>query len=306
MQTTAAKGSSFRAGLAALLANERLFIFLTLAPALLLLGVYIFFPILWSLYLSFFKTRLYNIVEFVGFTNYQAVLENPVFASALWNTLVYCAASVVLTIVLGLAAALLLARPLRGQNAFRAVLFLPYIVPYAAYALLWHWLFDPRYGLVNYLLGFVGIDPIAWLRSRDWVIPAFVIMSVWKRLGFAMVLFLAGMQTIPRDLYDAADIDGAGRWHKFWYVTLPMLRPITLFVAVISLIYSLQLFVEPLVMTHGGPGNSSQSLSYLLYQQAFMNLNIGLASVTAVILCVLTFGLTFVLLRRFDIRDIYK
>lgn len=306
MQTTAAKGSSFRAGLAALLANERLFIFLTLAPALLLLGVYIFFPILWSLYLSFFKTRLYNIVEFVGFANYQAVLENPVFASALWNTLVYCAASVVLTIVLGLAAALLLARPLRGQNAFRAVLFLPYIVPYAAYALLWYWLFDPRYGLVNYLLGFVGIDPIAWLRSRDWVIPAFVIMSVWKRLGFAMVLFLAGMQTIPRDLYDAADIDGAGRWHKFWYVTLPMLRPITLFVAVISLIYSLQLFVEPLVMTHGGPGNSSQSLSYLLYQQAFMNLNIGLASVTAVILCVLTFGLTFVLLRRFDIRDIYK
>lgn len=286
--------------------SDWLFIVVTLAPALILLGVYIFLPILWSLYLSFFKTRLYNVVEFVGLANYQTVLRNPVFWTALSNTMVYCVASVVLTLALGLIAALLLRRPLPGHHAFRAVVFLPYIVPYAAYALLWYWLFDPRYGLVNFFLAAVGIDPIAWLKSRDWVIPAFVIMSVWKRVGFAMVLFLAGMQSIPQDLYDAADIDGAKRWQKFWYVTLPMLSPITLFIAVISLIYSIQLFVEPLVMTHGGPGNSSQSLSYLLYEQAFLNLNIGVASVTSVILCALTFVLTVMLLRRFDIRDIYK
>ena len=174
---------------------------------------------------------------------------------------------VLLTLALGLASALLLERPLAGRDAFRTILFLPYIIPYAAYALLWYWLFDPRYGLVNYLLSFVGIGAVPWLKSSEWVLPAFVLMSVWKRLGFAMVAFLAGLQTIPSELYDAAIMDGAGPWQRFHYVTMPMLSPITLFIAVISIIYSLQIFVEPLVMTHGGPGDSSQTLSYLLYEQ---------------------------------------
>jgi ABC-type sugar transport system permease subunit len=234
------------------------------------------------------------------------LFTDHVFWIALSNTLVYTSASVVLTLALGLASALLLQRPLYGRDIFRTVLFLPYIIPYAAYALLWLWLFDPRYGLVNYLLSFVGVGALPWLKSSQWVLPAFVLMSVWKRLGFAMVVFLAGLQTIPSELYDAAIMDGAGAWQRFWYVTLPMLSPITLFIAVISIIYSLQIFVEPLVMTHGGPGDSSQTLSYLLYEQGYTYLNVGAASVNAVVLCVLTFLFTLALLRRFDIKEVFR
>jgi ABC-type sugar transport system permease subunit len=179
-------------------------------------------------------------------------------------------------------------------------------VPYAAYALIWYWLFEPRYGLVNYLLSFVFVPAIPWLKSSAWVLPAFIIMSVWKRIGFVMVVFLAGLETIPEELYDAATVDGASRWQKFRHVTLPLLSPITLFIAVITMIYSLQIFVEPLVMTKGGPGDSSQTLGFLLYQQGFTYLKIGTASATAVVLCVVTFAFTLVLLRRFRLQEVFK
>jgi multiple sugar transport system permease protein len=290
----------------ALLSNERVFVIVTLFPAVILIGVYIFLPLFYSLYLSFFRTRLFEAAGFAGLDQYATLFTDEVFWIALINTLTYTAASVTFTLVLGLASALLLHRPLVGRDLFRTVMFIPYIIPYAAYALLWYWLFDPRYGLVNYLLSFIGVGAIPWLKSSHWVIPAFVLMSVWKRLGFAMVVFLAGLQTIPSELYDAAIMDGAGAWQKFRHITLPMLSPITLFIAVISLIYSLQLFVEPLVMTHGGPGDSSQSLSYLLYEQGYSYLNVGSASVNAVVLSALTFLLSLVLLRRFDIQEVYK
>ena len=290
----------------ALLSGDRAFVAVTLFPALLIIGVYIYAPLLYSFYLSFFRTRLFSPAKFVGLDQYVLLLTDHVFWIALGNTLAYTATSVLLTLALGMASALLLQRPLAGRDAFRTILFLPYIIPYAAYALLWYWLFDPRYGLVNYLLSFVGIGAVPWLKSSEWVLPAFVLMSVWKRLGFAMVVFLAGLQTIPSDLYDAAIMDGAGPWQRFHYITLPMLSPITLFIAVISIIYSLQIFVEPLVMTHGGPGDSSQTLSYLLYEQGYTYLNVGAASVNAVVLCVLTFLITLALLRRFDIQEVFR
>ncbi|MEP7240435.1 MAG: sugar ABC transporter permease [Devosia sp.] len=288
-----------------LLSSERVFIFTTLAPAVVLLSIYVFFPILYSAYLSFFKTALFTAKRFSGFDNYVQVFSKTLFWTALGNTLVYTAVSVVLTLALGLLAAVVLNGPIRGRNAYRTILFIPYIIPYAAYALLWYWLFDPRYGLINYLLSFVGIDAIAWLKSKNWVIPAFILMGLWKRLGFTMVLFLAGLQNIPAELHDAATVDGANRWQRFRYVTLPVLAPITLFSAVIALISALQIFVEPLVMTHGGPGDSSQSLGYLIYQQGFVYTNVGQASVTALVLCALTFGFTWLLLRRFDSKDVF-
>ncbi len=290
----------------ALFANERFFIVVSLMPTIVLIGVYIYGPILYSIYLSFFKTTMLAPTRFVGLQKYVDVVTDPLFWTSLTNTLYYSVGSVVLTLVLGLAVALLLFERLPGRDLVRTAMFVPYIIPYAAYALLWLWLFDPHYGLVNYLLGFVHINPIAWLKSRSWVIPAFILMSVWKRVGFAMIVFLAGLQTIPTELYDSARIDGANRWQAFRHITLPMLSPVTLFTAVISLIYSLQLFVEPLVMTNGGPGNSSFSLGYMLYQQGFAYNDVGGASVTAVILCALTFLISFILLRRFDIRELYK
>ncbi len=285
--------------------SRQFFVVATLAPALLLLSVYVFFPTLYSFYLSLFKTKLFTPVQFVGLQQYATVLRDPFFWYALRNTLLYTVGSVSLTVVLGLGVALLLEGKIRGKALFRSAFFLPYVLPYAAYALLWYWLFDPGFGLVNYLLSFLGISPIPWLQSSTWVIPGFILMSVWKRLGFAMVLFMAGLQTIPDELYDAATVEGVNSWTKFRYITLPLLSPITLFVTIMSVIYSMQLFVEPFIMTKGGPGGASLSIVYLIYQQGFSSLNIALGSATAVILFVLIFSATMFLMKRFDIEDIY-
>lgn len=283
--------------------SKWLFVGLTLVPALAVLSVFVFWPIVYSTYLSFFRTRLFDPVEFVGLAQYTSVLGSPLFWTATRNTLVYTAGSLVLSIGLGLGLALLLQRAIRGTALYRTAFFLPYVVPYAAYALLWFWLLDPRYGFVNYVLGYLGLGPVPWLQSTDWVIPAFVLMSVWKRIGFVCVILLAGLQTVPTELYDAVAVDGGGAWAKFRYVTWPMLLPITLFVAVIQLIYSLQIFVEPYVLTQGGPGTSSLSMAQLLYNQAFGTLNIGQSSVTAVAMLVLIGGSSAVLFRLLNPKE---
>lgn len=280
-----------------LLDSKWFFISLTLLPALVILSIYVFWPILYSVYLSFFKTRLFKPVEFVGLEQYRAVLSDPLFWTATRNTVLYTFGSLVLSVSLGLFLSILLQRVVRAAPLYRTAFFVPYVVPYAAYALLWFWLLDPRYGFVNYILGFLGIGPIPWLQSPDWVIPAFVVMSLWKRIGFVCIVFLAGLQTVPTELYDAVALDGGGAWAKFRYVTWPMLIPITLFVSVIQLIYSLQIFIEPYVMTQGGPGNSSLSMAQLLYQQAFGSLNMGQSSVTAVAMLVLIGAMSAVLFR---------
>jgi len=281
------------------------FIPITLAPALIILGAYVYYPTLFSLYLSFFKTQLYKTVEFVGLEHYLSLFHDQVFRIAFKNTLVYSVGAVSGTIVVGLGMALLLDSPLKGKDIFRSTFFMPYVIPFAAHALLWYWILDPRYGLVNHVLGFFGINPIPWLQSRSWVLPAFILMDVWKRSGFAMVLFLAGLQTIPDELYDAATVDGASEWKKFWKVTLPLLRPVTLFVVIMSLLHTLQLFVEPFLMTKGGPGQASLSVVYLIYREGFRTLNIGRSSAMAVILFLVIFIITILLIQFFDIEEIY-
>ncbi len=281
------------------------FIPLTLAPALIILGAYVYYPTLHSFYLSFFKTQLFSAVEFVGLKHYIDILKDPVFLVAFKNTLLYSLGAVAGTIVFGLGMALLLDSPLKGKDIFRSTFFMPYVIPFAAHALLWYWLLDPRYGLVNYVLGFLGFDPIPWLQSRKSVLPAFILMDVWKRSGFAMVLFLAGLQTIPDELYDAATVDGASEWKKFWSVTLPLLRPVTLFVVIMSMLHTLQLFVEPFLMTKGGPGNASISVVYLIYREGFRTLNIGRSSAMAIVLFLVILIFTLLLIQFFDIEEIY-
>ena len=277
----------------------------TLAPALIILLTYVYFPTIYSFYLSFFKTRLISTENFIGFEHYIKVLNDPVFRKALWNTILYSVGAIAGTLILGLGLAILLDSPLRGKGIFLTAFFLPYIIPFTAHTLLWYWLLDPRYGLVNYLLSLIGIKSIPWLTSSSWVLPAFILMDIWKRFGFAMVLFLAGLQTIPDDLYDAATVDGASGWAKFRFITLPLLSPVTLFLIVISFLHTFQLFVEPFVMTKGGPAYASISVVYLIYQEGFRTLNIGRSSAMAVILFILIFVLTIALVRRFDIEEMY-
>ena len=285
--------------------NRVHFIPLTLAPAIIILAAYVYYPALYSFYLSLHRTRLFSTVEFNGFGHYISIFNDPVFWKALSNTVIYSAGAIIGTIIVGLGLAIILDGPLRGKNLFRTAFFIPYVIPFAAHALLWYWLFDPRYGLVNIILGLVGFDAIPWLTSRDWVLPAFILMDIWKRSGFAMVLFLAGLQTIPDELYEAAVIDGANIWQKFRRITIPLLSPITLFVVIISFLHTFQLFVEPFIMTKGGPGNASVSVVYLIYQEGFRALNIGRSSAMAVVLFIIIFLLTIILVRRFDIKDLY-
>lgn len=285
--------------------SRHYFVPVTLAPALIILAAYVYYPALYSLYLSLFKTRLYQTKDFLGFGHYVSIFNDPLFWKALANTTLYSIGAIAGTIIVGLLIALILDSPLRGKDLFRTAFFIPYIIPFAAHALLWYWLLDPRYGLVNYLLGFVGIDPIPWLTSREWVLPAFILIDIWKRAGFAMVLFLAGLQTIPDELYEAAVIDGASIWQKFRKITLPLLSPVTLFVVIMSFLHTFQLFVEPFVMTKGGPGNASVSVVYLIYQEGFRTLNIGRSSAMAVVLFLIIFILTILLMRRFDIEELY-
>jgi multiple sugar transport system permease protein len=278
----------------------------TIGPALLILLAFVYLPSLYSFFLSFYKTKLFVPVDFVGLKNYISVLKDPIFIKALKNTVLYSIGAITGTIVCGLGLALILDSKVRGKDLFRTAFFIPYILPYAAFTLLWYWMFDPRYGLVNYVLNILSIQAVPWLQSSSWVIPAFILMDIWKRAGFAMVLFLAGLQTIPPELYDSATVDGAGEVAKFRHITFPLLAPVTLFVVIMSFLHTFQLFTEPFVMTKGGPNNASISLVYLMYQVGFTALNVGRSSAIAVILFILIFILTIIIVRRFDIEEIYS
>jgi ABC-type sugar transport system permease subunit len=282
------------------------FSIIILVPILGFFLIYVYFPTLYSFYLSLFKTRLITPVNFIGFQHYLDVLKDSYFWSALKNTFFYTVGAVIGNFVFGLGLALLLDSKIAGKIFFRSIFFIPYIIPYATLVILWWWLLDPVYGLINYLLSSIGIQAIPWLSSSNWVIPSFILINIWKRVGFNAVLFIAGLQTIPEELYEAATVDGANWWCKFRYITLPLLRPITLFVISMTMIYSLQLFIEPFVMTQGGPGHASTSVVYLLYQTAFASYNMGKASAIAVILFVIISLLTFILMRHFKTKDIYE
>ena len=284
--------------------NKKLFVPVTLLPALLILGGYTYFPALYSVVLSLFRTRLFSPVSFIGVNHYIEVFRDSLFWQGVWNTVVYSFWAIVGSIVLGLLLALLLHSKLRGKAFFRTAFFAPYIIPVAASTLLWYWLYDPRYGLVNIVLGWFSIPAIPWITSRSWVIPAFVILDIWKRAGFNMVIFVSGLTTIPEELYDSGLVDGANVFQRFFHITLPMLKPVTLFAVVMAFLHTFQLFTEPYVMTKGGPGNASISVVYQIYVTGFRNMNVGRGSAIAVILFVIIFIITFIMIRKYDAREI--
>ncbi len=268
---------------------------LFLGPSLLLFGLFVYFPLLSSGYISLTK---WNIVAptkpFVGLQNYERLFADPRFATILKNTAVYSVGVVGIGMLLGLGLALLLNRQMAARGFYRTAIFSPYVTSTAAIALLWTWIFEPQYGLMNALLRALLIPAPGWLTSTEWALPAIMIMTIWHNLGYNMVIFLAGLQNVPEELYEAARIDGATRPRLFWHITLPLLSPISFFLVVTGLIASFQVFDAVAVMTQGGPLDSTNVFVFFLYQHAFQYFEFGYASSLAMVLFTIIMALTVV------------
>lgn len=271
-------------------------------PALAVIALFFVLPVLAALALSVTDFDIYALADrgnlrFVGLGNYAKLLADPLFWKALGNTFYFVLVGVPLSIAASLTAALLLqSRLARFKGFFRTAFFAPVVTTVVAVAVIWRYLFHTRYGLVNWALAGLGVDPIDWLGDPHWAMPTIILFAVWKNFGYNMIIFIAGLQAIPEDLYEAARIDGAGAWAQLRHVTLPLLGPVLLLVGILTMAGYFQLFAEPYVMTQGGPLESTVSVLYLMYEQGFKWWNLGIASAVAFILFVLMAGITSSLL----------
>jgi len=266
--------------------------YLFATPAILGLALFTLGPILMSAVYSLTRYEILTPATWAGLENYRHLFTaDRYFLKAMWNTFYFAAVSVPVNIALALGLALLLNRPIRGRPLYRTAFYLPTVMPMVAGSLLWAWLFNGEYGLVNVVLGYAGLPSVPWLTSEHWSKPALIVMGMWG-VGGGMIIFLAALQGVPRTLYEAAEIDGAGAWTSFWHVTLPMISPAMFFMAVMGLIGALQVFTQAYLMTQGGPVNSTLFYVLHLYREAFENLHMGYASAMAWVLFVVILAVT--------------
>ena len=276
--------------------------YLFLVPGVIIFSVFTMAALIFAIYLTFHR---WSIIEpekpYVGLQNYEDMIHDERFVQSVVNTVYFTGASVPLTMAIGLALALLLNQPIRGRALFRTAYYLPVITPFVVSALLWKWLYNGDFGLFNYYLikGHIIDEPLLWLSDKNLAMPAVVLMTVWSGVGFSMVVYLAGLQSIPAQLYESAKIDGAGVLKRIWYVTIPMLRPTTLFLLVIGIIGSLQVFTQIFVMTSGGPVNRTTTMVYYMYLWAFKYYDMGYASTLAFALFLMLLAFTAFQLRLF-------
>lgn len=269
-----------------------------LLPNLLGFAVFTFFPVLAALLISFTDWDLLQPPVWVGLENYRTLFADPLFGQVLKNTALYVLGTVPLQMALALAVALALNQRIPGQLFFRTAYFMPVVASTVAVALVWRWIFNYDFGLLNSFLYMVGVqDPPNWLGSTRWALPSIIIMSIWQQVGYSMVLFLAGLQGVPQQLYEAAKIDGAGPWARFLFITLPMLSATTFFVLVIGVINSFQVFDQALIMTQGGPANATNTIVYHIYRNAFQFFKMGYASAMAWVLFAIIFAVTLMQFR---------
>lgn len=266
-----------------------------LLPSLIIFGAFTVYPIFYSLYLSFFNASLLSANRtYVGLNNYINLLQNPTFEKAVKNTLHYTVGVVPVGIALSLAIAVLLNNKLRFRSFFRAAFFAPVVTSMVAVSIVWTWMLEPNYGLVNGLLAKIGIAGPGWLTDPAWAMTSVILLSIWKNLGFNMVIFLAGLQSIPAEINESADLDGVTAFQRVRFITIPMMRGPIGFAVIVSIIKSMQVFGQIYVMTGGGPANSTMVIVYYLYQQAFEFYRSGYASAVAWVLFVVILLLTLV------------
>ena len=270
---------------------------LFLLPSAVPLFMFSLFPMFSSLWTSLHSWNLLSPMEWVGIGNYKALLNDPSVWRAFGNTLYYIVGYLPIVYVGGLTIALALNRAMRGRNLIRGAYFLPVVASWIVVALMWRWLLNPSVGVVNYLLGLIGIDGPGWWTDPMWSMPSVILASAWKDLGFVMVLLLAGLQAIPEDFYEASELDGANAWQRFRYITFPLLTPSTFFVIVISLINGFQVFDQVYAMTDGGPAGSSTVVMLQIYDMTFRYGEAGKASALSWLLFICILVVTVVQVR---------
>ncbi len=279
---------------------------LLVAPNMLLLATFTYRPLVESIRLSLYDWDLISPEKrWVGLENYTDYLSDPTSRYIIRNTLVFTAATVAGTMGIGLGAALLLNQKLRGRNAARTILFAPYVLGGAAVGIIWLFIFDPRFGLVSAILDRFGVPSPNWYNDPNWAMPMVIIVYTWKNLGYATVVYLAGLQSIPRDLYEAARVDGASAWARFRHVTLPGLSPMTFFLLITTMLGSMQAFDIISVMTEGGPLDATKTMVYQVYDEAFVRFRVGDASTVATVLFFILLAVTFLQVRLLERRVNY-
>lgn len=268
---------------------------LFLTPALAILVAFTLYPMAQAVWLSFTDYNLIRAAEFIGLSNYAELFGDPAFWNAFTNTILYAAVVTPVTVILALLFAMMLNQRFRGRAFARTAIFLPFIVSLGIIAIAWAFLLDPNIGLLSYWLGLVGIVPEqGWLSDPRYAMAAVMIVGVWKNVGFYMVIYLAGLQSIPVDMYEAARLDGAGPWQRFRRITLPLLSNQTLLVSVLALIATLQAFDQIYVMTRGGPFFRTETLVMLIYREGFQELRFGYASAISFVLLIFVFILSMI------------
>lgn len=274
-----------------------------LAPALISIFVFFFIPVIAAFIISFTDFDIYSLgnysyLKFVGLKNYSNLLSDELFWTSLKNTFYFVLAASPLSIAVSLGAALILnSKLVKLKGLFRLSYFIPVVTTLVAVAIVWRFIYHPRFGILNYLLGFVGINPIDWLGDPFWAMPSIILMSIWKNFGYNMIIFIAGLQNIPEHLYEAAILEGANGWQRFKKITIPMLAPTTIFISIITMIGNFQLFAEPYVMTQGGPLNKTLSVVQYMYQEGFRWWNMGYSASIAFVLFIIIFAGTMIQLK---------
>lgn len=278
--------------------REAIAAYLFLAPFFIFFLIFVVRAVVIAVDMSFYDWQILRPGrEFIGLNNYNELLNDYVWWIAVKNTIVFTALTVTGTTIVSLAAAVAVTQNIRGQGIFRVILYLPTLLSVGVVGLIWVWLLSSQYGIINYFLSFVGIRPLNWLGDEALVIPALSLTTIWWGFGFPMLIFIAGIQGIPEQLYEAARIDGASTRQLFWYITLPLLRPTLLFVTVTGVISHFQVFGQPFIMTVGGPGRGSYTVIYYLYEIAWRAFRMGYGSAVAVTLAIIVATVTFIQFR---------
>lgn len=268
--------------------------YLFFSPGLIGFLVFMAFPITYSLYLSFTSYNMFSSPKWIGFLNYRILFtQDPLFYKSLYNTLYYVAISVPLNTIFGILIAVLMNQKIKGMRLFRTIFFLPSVVSGVAVALLWQWILDGNFGLLNTFLAKFGIVGPGWLTDENWSKLSLILMNLWA-VGGSMIVYLAGLQGVPRSLYEAATVDGAGRIRQFWQITIPMLSPTIFFNVIMGILGGFQVFLQAYIMTGGGPNNSTLFYAFHLYNKAFKDLQMGYASALAWVLLLISMALTLV------------